>query len=167
VRESPVGSAFARARRLFAGVALGAVWASGAACAGDGGSDITVAYRGDIAAYRELVRVRIDANHEGRVVIPDFPSAAAPKPIATSGAMQVVVSVKTAGDTVLARDSLPPIELAPRTSYGMNVVLSTRRPPQTRCSGAWRATPLASSATDSLYVSLTAEPRGSAPRCDD
>lgn len=148
-------------------LALALAGASGSGCAGDGGSDITVAYRGDIAGYRELVRVRVDANHEGRVVIPDFPSAAAPTPIATSGAMQVVVSVKTAGDTVLARDSLPPTELAPRISYGVNVVLSTRRPPQTRCSGDWRATPLASSATDSLYVSLTAEPRGHPPSCDD
>ncbi|HWE42495.1 MAG TPA: hypothetical protein VG432_08315 [Gemmatimonadaceae bacterium] len=141
--------------------------ASASGCAGHSGSDITVAYRGDVARYRELVRVRIDADHKGRVVVPDFPSTAAPRPIATSGSMQVVVSVKTAGDTVLARDSLPPIDLAPRTSYGVNVVLSTRRPAETRCSGAWRATRLASSATDSLYVSLTAEPRGNPPRCDD
>jgi hypothetical protein len=147
--------------------ALAFATASGSSCAGDSGSDITVAYRGDIASYRELVRVRVDANHEGRVVIPDFPSAAASRPIATSGAMQVVVSLKTGADSLLARDSLPPTELAPRTSYGVKVVLSTRRPPQTRCSGAWRATPLASSATDSLYVSLTVEPRGHPPRCDD
>lgn len=158
-----------RLRGTIAGVAaaLAITGASGIGCAGDSGSDITVAYRGDLAAYRELVRVRIDANHEGRVVVPDFPSAAAPKPIATSGAMQVVVSVKTGSDSVLARDSLPLIPLAPRTSYGVNVVLSTRRPPQTRCSGAWRATPVASSGTDSLYVSLTVEPRGNPPRCDD
>ena len=156
--------------RLKSAAAIGAIafaGTSGAACAGNSGSDITVAYRGDIARYRELVRVRIDANHEGRVVIPDFPSAAKAAPVATSGAMQVVVSVKTGADALLARDSLPPIELAPRTSYGVNVVLSTRRPPRTRCSGAWRATSLASSATDSLYVSLTAEPRGNPPSCDD
>ena len=144
-----------------------AIVASGGACSGDRGSDITVAYRGDLAAYRQLVRVRIDANHQGRVVIPDFPSAAKAAPVATSGAMQVVVSVKTGADSLLARDSLPPIDLAPRTSYGVNVVLSTRRPPQTRCSGAWRATPLAASPTDSLYVSLTAFPRGNPPSCDD
>ena len=158
-----------RARGTIPGAAgaLALIGALGTGCAGNSGSDITIAYRGDIAAYRELVRVRVDANHEGRVVVPDFPSAAAPKPIATSGAMQVVVSVKTGSDSVLARDSLPLIPLAPRTSYGVNVVLSTRRPPQTRCSGAWRATPLASSPTDSLYVSLTIEPRGNPPRCDD
>jgi len=149
----------------LAGLALAGTLGTG--CAANSGSDITVAYRGDIAAYRELVRVRIDANHEGRVVIPDFPSAAAARPIATSGAMQVVVSVKTGADSLLARDSLPPTELAPRTSYIVSVVLSTRRPPETRCSGAWRATPIVSSATDSLYVSLTAEPRGHPPRCDD
>src|SRR6476661_9618299 len=162
--SAPVAGATRRVLAMAAGVLA---LASGSGCAGDSGSDITVAYRGDIARYRELVRVRIDANHEGRVVIPDFPSAAKAAPVATSGAMQVVVSVKTAGDTLLARDSLPPIELAPRTSYGVNVVLSTRRPPQTRCSGAWRATPIASSATDSLYVSLTTEPRGNPPSCDD
>lgn len=159
-----------RPARLASGIATGLLAlavALGSDCAGNSGSDVTVAYRGDIAAYRELVRVRIDANHEGRVVVPDFPSAAAPKPIATNGPMQVVVSVKTAADSVLARDSLPPIELAPRTSYGVNVVLSTRRPPQTRCSGAWRGTPVASSATDSLYVSLTVEPRGNPPSCED
>ena len=158
-----------RARGTIPGAAgaLALIGALGTGCAGNSGSDITIAYRGDIAAYRELVRVRVDANHEGRVVVPDFPSAAAPKPIATSGAMQVVVSVKTGSDSVLARDSLPLIPLAPRTSYGVNVVLSTRRPPQTRCSGAWRATPIASFPTDSLYVSLTVEPRGNPPRCDD
>lgn len=146
---------------------LAIICASGSACSGDSGSDVTVAYRGDIAAYRQLVRVRIDANREGRVVIPDFPSAAKASPVATSGAMQVVVSVKTGADSLLARDSLPPMQLAPRSSYGVNVVLSTRRPPQTRCSGAWRATRLASSPTDSLYVSLTAYPRGNPPSCDD
>lgn len=156
--------------RMTSGIATGLLAlaaALGSGCAGNSGSDVTVAYRGDIARYRELVRVRIDANHEGRVVIPDFPSAAAPRPVATSGTMQVVVSVKTAGDSVLARDSLPPVTLAPRTSYGVNVVLSTRRPAQTRCSGAWRATPLVSSATDSLYVSLTVAPRGNPPSCED
>ena len=156
--------------RMTSGIATGLLAlaaALGSGCAGKIGSDITVAYRGDIAAYRELVRVRIDANHEGRVVIPDFPSAAAPKPIATSGAMQVVVSVKTAGDSLLARDSLPTVTLAPRTSYGVNVVLSTRRPPETRCSGAWRAAPIATSTTDSLFVSLTVEPRGNPPGCED
>ena len=146
---------------------LALVGALGSACSGESGSDITVAYRGDLAAYRQLVRVRIDANHEGRVVIPDFPSAAKAAPVATSGAMQVVVSVKTGADSLLARDSLPPTVLAPRTSYGVNVVLSTRRPPQTPCSGAWRATPLASSATDSLYVSLTVAPRGDPLLCYD
>lgn len=158
------------AARMGSGIAIGLLAlaaALGSGCAGNSESDITVAYRGEIAAYRELVRVRIDANHEGRVVIPDFPSAAAPKPIATSGTMQVVVSMKTGGDSLLARDSLPPVALAPRTSYGVNVVLSTRRPPETRCSGAWRATPIAASATDSLFVSLTAEPRGNPPSCDD
>jgi len=149
--------------RALVGLAI----ALGSGCAGDSGSDVTVAYRGDIAAYRQLVRVRIDANHEGRVVIPDFPSAAKAVPIATSGAMQVVVSVKTGADSLLARDSLPPMKLVPRTSYGVNVVLSTRRPPQTPCSGNWRATPLAASATDSLYVSLTTAPKGSPPSCDD
>ena len=158
------------ATRMTSGLAtalLALLAALGSGCAGNSGSDVTVAYRGDIAAYRELVRVRIDANHEGRVVIPDFPSAAAPKPIATSGSMQVVVSVKTAGDSLLARDSLPPVTLAPRTSYGVNVVLSTRRPPETRCSGAWRAAPIATSTTDSLFVSLTIEPRGNPPSCED
>lgn len=160
-----------RARGLRPAIAAvaGALTAAAAlgGCAGNSASDITVAYRGDLAAYRELVRVRIDANHEGRVVIPSFPSGAQAMPIATSGVMQVVVSVKTAADSVLARDSLPPAELAPRTSYGVNVVLSTRRPPETRCSGAWRGTPLASSPTDSLFVSLTVEARGNPPRCDD
>ena len=158
-----------RGRGTIAGVAgvLAISGALGIGCARDSGSDITIAYRGDLAAYRELVRVRVDANHEGRVIVPDFPSAAAPKPIATSGAMQVVVSVKTGSDSVLARDSLPLVPLAPRTSYGVNVVLSTRRPPQTRCSGAWRATPIVASPTDSLYVSLTIEPRGNAPSCED
>ena len=158
------------ATRTGSGIATGLLTlaaALGSGCAGKTGSDITVAYRGDVAAYRELVRVRIDANHEGRVVIPDFPSGAAPKPIATSGTMQVVVSVKTGGDSLLAGDSLPPVTLAPRTSYGVNIVLSTRRPRETRCSGAWRATPIAASPTDSLFVSLTAGPRGNPPSCDD
>ena len=159
--------AAARTRIAAATAALAVAGALGSGCAGDRGSDIAVAYRGDIAAYRQLVRVRIDADHQGRVVIPDFPSAAKPVPIATSGEMQVVVSVKTGTDSLLARDSLPPVALAPRTSYGVNVVLSTRRPPQTPCSGAWRATPLASSATDSLYVSLTVDPRGNPLLCFD
>jgi len=140
--------------------------ALGSGCA-DNGSDITVAYRGDIAAYRELVRVRIDAKNEGRVLVPDFPSAAAARPIATSGPMQVVVSVKKPDGTLLARDSVPPIGLAPRTSYGVNVIVSTQRPPQTPCTGAWHATPLTSSATDSLYVSVTTAARGNPPSCDD
>ena len=98
-------------------VALGmGVLASVAACFGDSASDISVAYRGDIAAYRELVRVRIDAAHQGRVVVPAFPSAAKAEPIATKGTMQVVVSVKRADGTLLGRDSVPPLELAARTS---------------------------------------------------
>jgi hypothetical protein len=141
--------------------------ALGSGCSGDSASDITVAYRGDIAAYRELVHVRFDAGSQGRVVIPAFPSAATPEPIATTGVMQVVVSVKTADGAVVARDSLPPIELAPRTSYGVNVIASSRRPAETRCSGAWRASPIAPPAVESLYVSLTTAPRGNPPNCDD
>jgi hypothetical protein len=156
-----------RSRRRIAALVAAGVVTLGTACAGSSGSDITVAYRGDISAYRELVRVRFDANNQGRVVVPAFPSAATAEPVATSRAMQVVVSVKTGAGALLARDSLPPIQLAPRTSYGVNVVVSTRRPPQTRCSGAWRATPIASPAAESLYVSITTEPRGAPPSCDD
>ena len=153
--------------RALKTVLLVAALASGAACFGDSSSDITVAYRGDIASYRELVRVRVDAAHTGRVVVPAFPSAAKPEPIATKGAMQVVVTVKRADGTLLARDSLPTIELAPRSSYGVNVIVSARRPAQTRCTGAWRATAIDAPAAESLYVSITTAPRGNPPRCDD
>lgn len=146
---------------------LVAALASGVACFGDSSSDITVAYRGDIAAYRELVRVRFDAAHKGRVVVPAFPSAAKAEPIATKGAMQVVVSIERGDGTVLARDSAPPIELAPRSSYGVNVIVSARRPGQTRCTGAWRVAPIAAPAAESLYVSITTASRGNPPRCDD
>jgi len=141
--------------------------ALGTGCAGDSGSDITVAYRGDVSSYRQLARVRYDAGNQGRVVVPAFPSAAKAEPIATSGEMQVVVSLKSGDGTVLARDSVPPLALAARMSYGVNVVVSTRRPAETRCSGRWRATSIAPPAAESLYVSVTAERRGNPPRCDD
>ena len=158
------------ARRLASAGVIGAVafaGALGSGCSGRNRSDITVTYRGDLSAYRELVRVRFDAGNRGRVVVPAFPSAAKPEPIATSGAMQVVVSVKKVDGTVLSRDSMPPIDLAPRTSYGVNVIVSTRRPPETRCSGAWRASPIAPPAAETLYVSITTAPRGNPPSCDD
>ena len=149
------------------GALVAAAVTLGSGCAGDSGSDITVAYRGDVSAYRQLARVRYDVGNQGRVVVPAFPSAARAEPIATTGSMQVVVSLKATAGTVLARDSVPPLALAPRMSYGVNVVVSTRRPIENRCSGAWRATSIAHPAAESLYVSITAEPRGNAPRCDD
>ena len=62
-------------RAVTVALGIGAL-ASVAACFGDSASDISVAYRGDIGAYRELVRVRIDAAHQGRFVVPAFQSAA-------------------------------------------------------------------------------------------
>lgn len=153
--------------RALSTTLLVAALASGAACFGDSSSDITVAYRGDIASYRELVRVRVDAAQKGRVVVPAFPSAAKPEPIPTKGAMQVVVTMKRADGRLLARDSLPTIELAPRSSYGVNVIVSARRPGETRCTDTWHATPIAAPAVESLYVSITTAPRGNPPSCDD
>ena len=45
----------ARRAGIIAIVGALAIVALGSACSGDRGSDITVAYRGDLAAYRQLV----------------------------------------------------------------------------------------------------------------
>jgi hypothetical protein len=148
--------------------------ASATACT-DRGSDITIAYRGDVAAYRPLVHVRYDiedgARRSGdtaRVVVPDFPSAARPRPIASHGTMRAVVTAATAPGAPLARYSPPPIQLATKTSYLVNIIISPRHPAETRCSGRWVATPIASSAGESLYVSVVlAERAAEPPRCDD
>ena len=136
------------------------------ACA-DRGSDVTIAYRGDLSAYRRFVHVRYATGDGDHAVIPPFPSAARAEQIATSGTLQLVVTVQRDSGPVLARDSLAPRPLAPRMSYGVNVAVSTRRPATSRCSGHWDATPLAPPAVESLYVSVTAYERGKPPRCDD
>ena len=163
-----------RARRVPARSLLLALLATTMACA-DRGSDITTAYRGDIAAYRQLVRVRYEIANGGRgvvdstrEVIPDFPSAAHPRPIATSGTLRTTVTARTSPDAPLARYLAPPLELAPKTSYQVNIIISPRHPVESRCSGKWVATPIASATGESLYVSVLSAPRGvEPPRCDD
>jgi hypothetical protein len=130
-------------------------------------SDITIAYRGDVSAYRPLVHVRYTTRDGHHVVVAPFPSAARAEPVATSGTLELVVTVQRDSGPLLARDSLAPRPLTPRMSYGVNVAVSARRPPASRCSGDWRATPLPPPARESLYVSVTAYERGNPPRCDD
>lgn len=135
-------------------------------CAGRS-SDIAVAYRGDIAAYRQLVRVQLDTGSRARTVTPAFPSAAHPEPIGSSGALPITVTMLSAGDTI-ARYSAPALTLEPNTSYVVGIVVSVRAPKETRCTGRWAGTPIvprgataADSATaGSLYVSITSGPRG-------
>lgn len=147
--------------------ALVAVTASVAACA-DRGSDIAVVYRGDASAWRSRVRVTLDSGGRARVVVPSFPSAAKPDPVATHGTLPMTVALLGAADDTIARLAPPPLALAPKTSYGVNVVVSTHRPAQTACSGQWSASAVAPPVAESLFVSVTAGARGApAPRCDD
>lgn len=136
------------------------------ACA-DRGSDITIAYRGDLSAYRGRVRVHYTTPDGPHLVVPPFPSAARAEPVPTNGTIQLVVTVQAESGALLARDSLPARPLAPRTSYGVNVGVGARRPMTSQCSGDWNATPLAPPARESLFVSVTVYERGNPPRCDD
>lgn len=134
-------------------------------------SDITIAYRGDVAAYRQLVRVVLDTGRRARTVTPAFPSAARPAPIGTRGTLPITVIMLSANDTI-ARYSPPPLAVAPGTSYVLSVIVSARAPSETRCTGHWVATPIVprgatpggSSATaGKLYVSVTHGKRGEEP----
>ena len=138
-------------------------------------SDITIAYRGDVAAFRQLVRVQLDTGARARTVTPAFPSAARAEPIETAGALPISVILLSGADTI-ARYSAPPLSLQPNTSYIVSVIVSSRTPVETRCTGRWAATPIipkAATAGDSaaragsLYVSITSGPRGApVPDCD-
>lgn len=153
--------------RRVGGVALCALVAASAGC-GERGSDIAVVYRGDASMWRTRVRVTLDSGRRARVVVPSFPSAAKPEPVATSGTLPVVVALLRADGDTVARLAAAPLVLAPKTSYGVNVVVSAHRPAQTACSGAWSASAVAPPVAESLYVSVTAGVRGApAPRCDD
>ena len=145
-----------------------------AGCA-DRSSELSVVYRGDIAAYRTLVHVRLDTGTKARDVTPEFPSAAHLEKVATKGALPIGVSVLTpAGDTA-ARHTLAPLQLTPNTAYRLAIVIG-RRPAAGRCDGAWVATPLARplgeapdslARAESLYVSVSLANRTKPPRCDD
>jgi hypothetical protein len=156
--------------RAARGVALLVLLAS-TACA-DHGSDIAVVYRGDVAAYRSLVHVRLDSGERARVVTPTFPSATHPAPIATRGELPLLVALVAASGDTLARYSAPPIRLAPKTAYRIGVVVG-QRPPASRCNGAWAGAAIAPGSgaragSESLYVSVTTWDRTrEQPRCDD
>ena len=155
-------------------LAIGLAIALGA-CSGRS-SDITIAYRGDVAAFRQLVRVQLDTGARARTVTPAFPSAARAEPVATSGTLPISVVMLSGIDTI-AQYSPPPLSLEPNTSYVVSLIVSARTPDETRCTGRWAATPIvpkAAAAGDSaaragsLYVSVTRGPRGGpAPDCDD
>lgn len=155
--------------RRAGGIALCALAAivSAAACA-ERGSDIAVVYRGDVSAWRTRLRVTLDSGRRARVVVPSFPSAATPEPVATHGTLPIAVALLGEGGDTIARLARQPLALAPKTSYGVNVVVSARRPAQTRCSGEWSASAVAPAIAESLYVSVTTGVRGAPPpRCDD
>ena len=144
------------------------------ACGGRS-SDITIAYRGDVAAFRQLVRVTLDTGARARTVTPAFPSAARAEPVRSSGTLPISVVMLSGGDTI-ARYSAPPLSLEPNTSYVVSVIVSVRSPRETRCTGRWAATPIVpkgatagdSASRGSLYVSVTGGRRGGpAPDCDD
>jgi hypothetical protein len=137
----------------------------------DHASDISIAYRGDVAAFRQLVRVQLDTGTRARTLTPAFPSAAHPVPIGTRGVLPLVVVMLSGGHTI-ARYSPPALSLAPNTSYVVSVIVSARAPVETRCTGHWAATPIVpkgatpgdSVATaGSLYVSITQHARGEQP----
>lgn len=145
------------------------------ACA-DRGSDIAVVYRGDIAAYRSLVRVQLDSGSRARTVTPAFPSAAHPERVATRAPLPVAVLVLTSAGDTSGRYVAPPLRLAPKTSYQLGVVIG-QRPAASKCNGAWAGTALArplggdrapTPVAESLFVSVTANERGKdPPRCDE
>jgi hypothetical protein len=149
--------------------------ATTAACT-DRGSDLAVVYRGDVAAYRPLVHVQLDTGSRARVVTPAFPSSASPTEVASRGELPVVVAFITSSGDTAARYTVPPLALAPRTSYQVGIVIG-RRPAASRCNGAWLGTPvtrrLAASAdstvaADSMFVSVTVNRRAKEPpRCDE
>jgi hypothetical protein len=137
-----------------------------AACAARS-SDITIAYRGDVAAYRQLVRVQLDTGRRARTVVPSFPSAARAEPIGSSGTLPVTVLMTSGADTI-ARYVAAPLALAPGVSYVVSIMVSARAPSGTRCTGPWAATPIVprgaragdSSATaGALYVSIVRSER--------
>lgn len=148
-------------------VALAAAAVSATACA-ERGSDIAVVYRGDVSTWRSRLRVTLGSGARARVVVPAFPSAVKADAVPTHGVLPIAVAVLGGtGDTV-ARLSAPRLTLAPKTSYGVNVVVSEHRPAQTRCSGEWNAAAVAPPAAESLYVSVTTGARGAAAaNCDD
>ncbi|MFL5560481.1 MAG: hypothetical protein ACJ79K_03315 [Gemmatimonadaceae bacterium] len=143
-------------------------------CAGRS-SEITIAYRGDVAAYRQLVRVKLDTGSRARVVVPAFPSAAQPEPIGSSGTLPLSVMLLSGADTI-ARYTAPPLALAPDMSYVLSIVVSARAPTETRCTGPWAATPIVPRGADprdstatagSLYVSIFRGDRGApTANCD-
>jgi len=152
-------------------LAIGIAVALGA-CGGQS-SDITIAYRGDVAAVRQLVRVTLDTGARARTVTPAFPSAAHPEPIATRGALPIRVVLLSGIDTI-ARYSAPPLSLEPNTSYVVSVIVSLRRPVETPCTGRWSATPIVPKGapsrdptTGSLYVSIAQHARGEQPDCEE
>lgn len=142
-----------------------AMLACASACA-DRRSELAVVYRGDAAAERGRVRVRIDSGSRAKVVVPAFPSAAHPEPVSNRGTLPIGVALlSTAGDTI-ARRELPAIGLAPRMTYTVGVGVG-RRPAASRCNGAWVAAAIAGRA-DSLFASVTTIERAKEPpRCDD
>ena len=134
-------------------------------------SDVTIAYRGDVAAFRQLVRVQLDTGSRARTVTPAFPSAARPERVGTSGSLPIRVMMLSGSDTI-ARYSAPPIALRANTSYVVSIIVSARAPLETRCTGRWAATPIvpagaapgvSAAASGSLYVSIASGARG-APR---
>ena len=145
-----------------------------AAACSDRGSDLAVIYRGDASAYRTLVHVRLDTGARARDVTPSFPSGAHPDPVPTEGVLPVTVSFLIAPGDTAARLAVPPLRLAPRTSYRVDVVVAARRPESSRCTGPWAATAIAprhgsaASGADSLYVSVAqTDRRGEQPHCED
>lgn len=135
------------------------------ACA-DRRSELSVVYRGDIAAERALVRVWIDSGARARAVVPAFPSAAHPEPIPTRGTLPIGVALLSPPGDTIARYAPPAIAVAPRMAYSVGVVVG-RRPAASPCNGAWAGTAIAGRA-DSLFVSVTPTELGKAPpRCDD
>jgi hypothetical protein len=148
-------------RRLFAMAALACV---AIACA-DRGAELSIVYRGDVAAERARVVVRVDSGDGSRVVTPAFPSAAHPLAVRSSGRLPIEVTLLAAGGDTVARQAVPAIAVTPRAAYTLAIAVG-RRPASNRCVGEWRATAIAGRA-DSLYVSLTSNARGSEPpRCD-
>lgn len=149
----------------------------GASGCGARGSTIAVVYRGDVSGYQPFVHARLGNGEQARDVRAAFPSAARVTAVPTHGELPVTVFVLTAAGDSAASFAVPPVQLAARTSYQLNIVIGSHRPIATRCTGAWagsaftRGAPQPADkplAAESLFVSLTASPRNAEPpRCDD